>query len=75
MSYYEQLHPWCIVRLLPNLQRTIVSRFRRRNDAEAHLRLLKPYTPKISYQILFDPVVHSVCASGNTSAHASPSMR
>lgn len=57
MSYYQQLHPWCIVRWLPNLKRVTVARFRRRNDAEAHLRILRQGAPTISYQIYFDPLL------------------
>lgn len=54
MSYYDQLHPWCIVRLLPNLRRVVVARFRRRNDAEEHLKLLRQMTPTVVYAIVFD---------------------
>jgi len=39
MTYIEKLNPWCIVRHFPNMQNKIVARFRRRNDAEAHLTL------------------------------------
>jgi hypothetical protein len=31
MTYFEKLHPWCIIRPLPNLQRRIIARCRRRN--------------------------------------------
>lgn len=40
MNYIEKLHPWCIVRHFPNMQNSVVARFRRRNDAEAHLQAL-----------------------------------
>jgi hypothetical protein len=33
MTYLERLSPWCIVKLLPNMQRRVVARCRRRNDA------------------------------------------
>ncbi|NJL41580.1 MAG: hypothetical protein HC899_36500 [Leptolyngbyaceae cyanobacterium SM1_4_3] len=55
MSYYQQLHPWCIVRLLPNLQRATVARCRRRTDAEAHLKLLHQQITTAQFVILFDP--------------------
>lgn len=54
MTYFEKLHPWCIIRQLPNLQRRIVARTRRRNDAEAHLQILRKLTPDIAYEIVFD---------------------
>lgn len=54
MTYFEQLHPWCIVRPLPNLQRLIIARFRRRNDAEAHAKTLQRMIPNVTYIIVFD---------------------
>lgn len=54
MTYFERLHPWCIIRPLPNLQRYIVARCRRRNDAESHLQLLRRLMPNIRYEIVFD---------------------
>lgn len=55
MTYHERLHPWCIIGHFPNLQRHIVARFRRRSDAEAHLRTLRQLDPNINYEIIFDP--------------------
>ena len=54
MTYYSKLHPWCIVRSLPDMRFLIVARFRGRNDAEAHLRILKANTPNVPYSIIFD---------------------
>lgn len=54
MTYLERLSPWCIVRQLPNLQSTIVVRFRRRNDAEAHLQILQRLMPEAKFEIVFD---------------------
>lgn len=54
MSYLDKLHPWCIVRHLPNLQNPIVARFRRRNDAEAHLQILQRLMPDAQFSIIFD---------------------
>jgi hypothetical protein len=31
-AYNQQLHPWCIIQHLPEMQRRVVGRFRRRND-------------------------------------------
>lgn len=55
MTYFEQLHPWCIIKPLPNLQRCIVARFRRRNEAESHLQVIRRLMPHITYSIVFDP--------------------
>lgn len=38
-AYRDRLNPWCVVRLSEQAPMT-VARFRRRPDAEAHLRLL-----------------------------------
>ncbi|XGV97338.1 MAG: hypothetical protein ACAF41_32040 [Leptolyngbya sp. BL-A-14] len=54
VNYQQQLHPWCIVRLLPNLKRLTVARCRRRGDAEAHLKLLRQQTAA-DFTIVFDP--------------------
>ena len=55
MTYYQQLHPWCIIRLMPNMQRLVVARFRRRNDAAAYVQALYRLEPALSYDIIFDP--------------------
>ncbi len=55
MSYFNQLYPWCIIKPLPNLQRCTIARFRRRNEAEAHLQVIRRLLPHITYMIVFDP--------------------
>lgn len=57
ISYRDALSPWCIVRLLPQMQRITVARFRRRNDADAHVRVLRHLIPEGIYVILFDGAV------------------
>jgi hypothetical protein len=54
MTYFDQLHPWCLMCLLPNLQRQVIARFRRRNDAEAHMRVLQQQAPTVRYEVVFD---------------------
>jgi hypothetical protein len=41
MTYAERLSPWCIIKLLPKMQRMTVARCRRRNDAEEQCDSLK----------------------------------
>jgi hypothetical protein len=55
MTYRDHLHPWCIVRLLPEARSTVVARFRDRTDAETHLKLLNQLTPSATYRVLFEP--------------------
>ncbi|WP_421655122.1 hypothetical protein [Leptothermofonsia sp. ETS-13] len=54
MNYQQQLNPWVIHKLLPNLKQLTVTRFRRRNDAEAYLRVLKQTQPHAKFAITFD---------------------
>ncbi|MEM9906018.1 MAG: hypothetical protein AAF921_13445 [Cyanobacteria bacterium P01_D01_bin.44] len=54
-DYQAQLHPWCIVRLLPKMQRVVVGRFRKANDAETHVRSLKKFIPHAQFVVIFDP--------------------
>jgi len=55
VTYFNLLHPWCIIRQLPNLQRLVVARFRRRIDAESHLQIISKLIPNVTYEIIFDP--------------------
>ncbi len=48
------LFPWTIVRLLPNLQKITVGRFRRRSDAEGHLQVLQRLMPLARFAIVFE---------------------
>ncbi|AOX02554.1 hypothetical protein BJP34_26700 [Moorena producens PAL-8-15-08-1] len=54
MTYYHRLHPWAVVRLLPQMQRVVVARFRNRSDAEGHLKALKRLMPDGEFVIVFD---------------------
>ncbi len=56
MPYEKRLSPWIIVRLLPNLQRTVVGRFRSLSDADGHLRVLKGLLPNARLTVIFDPI-------------------
>ncbi|NEQ88727.1 MAG: hypothetical protein F6K26_55185 [Moorea sp. SIO2I5] len=54
MSYSQRLYPWAIIRLLPQMQRVVVRRFRNRSDAEGHLQALKRLMPDGKFIIIFD---------------------
>jgi hypothetical protein len=55
-SYRERLSPWCIIRLLPEMQRIVVCRCRKRNDALDHVQALKRLNRQAIYEVIFDPV-------------------
>lgn len=66
MTYSQQLHPWCIIRVLPTQQldnagayenrqqSNIVARFRKRTDAVAYLQVLEHSVKNIKFLIIFD---------------------
>ena len=54
-DYQARLHPWCIVRLLPKMQRIVVGRFRKGNDADDHARSLRHLIPDGQFVVMFDP--------------------
>jgi hypothetical protein len=54
MSYKDKLNPWCIIRPISPVQMRIVGRFRRRVDAEGHIRILKQLMPTVPFEIMFD---------------------
>ncbi len=54
IAYQSRLYPWAIARLLPNMQRTLVGRFRSRSDADGHLRCLRQLIPHASFVVVFD---------------------
>lgn len=46
--------PWAIARILPNAKTCIIARFRNRQDAEDHKRVLRRFIPKAKFEVLFD---------------------
>ncbi len=54
MTYQEKLSPWIIVRTQPDQQQITVGRYRRRADAEGHLRVLKQMMPNDEFAIIFE---------------------
>ncbi len=60
-AYNQLLHPWCVVQLLPHMQRRTVARFRRRNDADAHLKAMRRLSPSAQYTVMFDPAPSVPC--------------
>ncbi|AFY50562.1 hypothetical protein Nos7524_4825 [Nostoc sp. PCC 7524] len=54
ITYKERLNPWAITRLLPDMQRVTVARFRSRSDADGHLQLLRQLIPDGIFTVVFD---------------------
>lgn len=53
-DYRDRIHPWCIVRHLPDARSVVVDRFRKRGEAEAYLRTLNRLLPNITHSLIFD---------------------
>jgi hypothetical protein len=54
MSYSDQLCPWVVYRLLPNCQRLMMERFRKRNNAEDYVRVIRQMQPHAQFEIVFE---------------------
>jgi uncharacterized protein (UPF0371 family) len=54
MNYQEQLTPWVVYQMLADSQRQFAMRFRRRNDADAYVKLMKKTQPQIEFMIAFE---------------------
>ncbi|MBD2072183.1 hypothetical protein H6F93_32455 [Leptolyngbya sp. FACHB-671] len=73
MTYREQLHPWCIIRHAAEAtqsaaptEQLVVARFRRRNNAEDHLKRMQRLSPECSYSIIFDPTTRRTDLAGTS---------
>jgi hypothetical protein len=54
MTYQDKLSPWVVNKLLPNMKQMTVNRFRRRNDADAYLKMLRQMNPHDEFSVTFD---------------------
>ncbi|MEB3293662.1 MAG: hypothetical protein VKJ24_10915 [Synechococcales bacterium] len=54
MKYQAQLTPWVIYQVSENEERIPLTRFRRRNDADAYLKHLSATRPNVELLVAFD---------------------
>lgn len=54
MSYQEKLSPWVVYRQLANLQQIEIARFRRRNDVEEYLKVVRRMVPQAEFEIVYE---------------------
>lgn len=54
MKYHAQLTPWVIYQVASEDTRHPISRFRRRNDADAYLKVLSHTKPNSEFVVAFD---------------------
>jgi hypothetical protein len=57
MIYRDSLSPWCVIQHLPKLQYALIARFRKRNDAEDYVKVLRRMNLAIVYEIVFDGAI------------------
>ena len=54
--YRARLFPWSVIRLLPDCQRSVLARFRKRNEAEEYVRSVRRVERGWDCEIVFDPI-------------------
>ena len=54
MPYRENLNRWLVVRLLANMQRVVVARFRTQSDVDGYLLIIKRLIPDGKFLLVFD---------------------
>lgn len=53
-TYRTTLAPWAVVRCFSPTERTVMSRFRSRSDADGHLAVLRRLMPEANLQVIVD---------------------
>jgi hypothetical protein len=54
-DYRAVVCPWVVVQLLPNMQRIVKGRFRKKSDADGHAKSLKRLIPGGTFVVAFEP--------------------
>lgn len=54
MTYQQQLSPWVIHKVLPDVGTSVVYRCRRRHEAESYLKVLTRHQPDAQFHIGFE---------------------
>lgn len=54
MTYAEHFGYWIVVRYVPNVDRIVLGRYRKRAEAEGHLALMRMFSPRGSFAIAYD---------------------
>lgn len=55
MSYRKRLQSWAVIRLLKDMQRITICRFRKESDADGYAKALRQLTPDGKFLVVFDP--------------------
>ena len=68
MSYQDSLRPWVIYRHLPDFQRQLIDRFRRRTYAEDYLKVIQRLSPQAKFELVYEIDLKSVLDRGQPPA-------
>lgn len=52
---HPECRPWAIVMIRDAVQRSTITRFRNRQDADDHLRTIRRHMPQGIFEVVFDP--------------------
>ncbi|MGB3519182.1 MAG: hypothetical protein WBA43_22205 [Elainellaceae cyanobacterium] len=52
---HPDCRPWAIVMIQDAVQRPVITRFRNRQDADDHLRVIRRHMPQSIFEVMFDP--------------------
>lgn len=60
---HPDCRPWAIIMIQDAVQRSIITRFRNRQDADDHLRTIRRHMPQGVFEVVFDPSEYAVRVS------------
>jgi len=63
---HPDCRPWVIIMIRHAVQRSVISRFRNRQDADDHLRVIRQHMPQGIFEVMFDPSEPSMKSSTST---------
>jgi hypothetical protein len=53
-SYRTALSPWAVFRCLSPATNICVARFRKRNDADEYIKIIRQSIPEATFEVVFD---------------------
>ncbi|WP_017302318.1 hypothetical protein [Nodosilinea nodulosa] len=60
---HPDCRPWAIVMIRDAVQRSVITRFRNRQDADDHLRVIRRHMPQSVFEVVFDPSEYPIGVS------------
>jgi hypothetical protein len=60
---HPDCRPWAIVMIRDAVRRSVITRFRNRQDADDHLRVIRRHMPQGVFEVVFDPLEYPMQVS------------